>query len=128
MKYHKRFKLCNITFKALLFCQPTYHFNYFVPLQNSRLLRSSNTNMLTDPLYGTKWGSRAFAVAAPPTWNSLPVILRTGSTTGSNHKGGAEYFAEVSSERCAALSANTILSPQRSSHSTQFNVSIPKQT
>ena len=78
-----RFKLCTITFKAFLFHQPTYLFNYLVPLQNSRLLRSSNTNMLTVPRLRTKWGSRAFAVAAPSTWNSLPVNLRTASTVTS---------------------------------------------
>ena len=83
VKYRIRFKLCTITFKAFLFHQPTYLYNYLVPLQNSRLLRSSNTNMLTVPRFRTKWGSRAFAVAAPPTWNSVPVNLRTASTVTS---------------------------------------------
>ena len=77
VKYHIRFKLCTITFKAFLSHQPTYLFNYLVPLQNSRLLRSSNTNMLTVPHFRTKWGSRAFAVAAPSTWNSLPDTAST---------------------------------------------------
>ena len=79
VKYRIRFKLCTIAFKAFLFHQLTYLFNYLLPLQNSRLLRSSNTNMLTVPRFRTKWGSRAFAVAAPSTWNSLPVNLRTAS-------------------------------------------------
>ena len=35
--------------------------------------------MLTVPRYRTKWGSKAFAVAAPSEWNSLPVNLRTAS-------------------------------------------------
>ena len=86
VKYRIRFKLCTITFKAFLFHQPTYLFNYLVPLQNSRLLRSSNTNMLTVPRFRTKWGSRAFAVADPSTWNSLPVNLRTASTVTSFKK------------------------------------------
>ena len=80
VKYRIRFKLCTITFKALFFHQPTYLFNYLIPLQNPRLLRLSNTNMLTVPRFRTKWGSRAFAVAAPSNWNSLPVNLRTSST------------------------------------------------
>ena len=75
-----------LTFKAFLFHQPTYLFNYLVPLQNSRLLRSFNTNMLTVPRFRTKWGSRALAVAAPSTWNSLPVNLRTASTVTSFKK------------------------------------------
>ena len=44
VKYRIRFKLCTVIFKAFLFHQPTYHFNYLVLLQNSRLLRSFNTN------------------------------------------------------------------------------------
>ena len=86
VKYRIRFKLCTITFKAFLFHQPTYLFNYLVPLQNSRLLRSSNTNLSTVPRFRTKWCSRAFAVAAPSTWNSLPVNLRTASTVTSFKK------------------------------------------
>ena len=38
VKYRIRFKLCTITFKALLFHQHTYLFIYLVPLQNSRLI------------------------------------------------------------------------------------------
>ena len=86
VKCRIRFKLCTITFKAFLFHQPTYLFNYLVPLQNSRLLRSSNTNILTVPRFRTKWGSRDFAVAALSTWNSLPVNLRTASTVTSFKK------------------------------------------
>ena len=91
VKYRIRFKLSTITFKASIFDQPTYLFDYLVPLQNSRLLRSSNTNMLTVPRFRTKWGSRAFAVAAPSTWNSLPVNLRTASSHLIKKKG--EYFS-----------------------------------
>ena len=80
VKYHIRFKLCTIIFKALLFHRPTSLLNYLVPLQHSRLFRSSNTNMLTVPRYLTKWASRAFAVVAPYTWNSLPANLKTAST------------------------------------------------
>ena len=92
VKYRIRFKLWTITFKATLFHQPTYLFNYLVPLQNSRLLRSSNTNMLTVPRFRTKWGSRAFAVAAPSIWNSLPVNLRAASTVTSFKKMQKIFF------------------------------------
>ena len=57
VKYRIRFKLCTITFKALLIHQPTYLFNYLVPLQYSRLLRSFNTNMLT---LSNKMGVKGF--------------------------------------------------------------------
>ena len=42
--------------------------------------------MLTVPRFRTKWGSNAFVVAAPPTWNSLPVNLITASTVTSFKK------------------------------------------
>ena len=54
VKYRIRFKLCTITFKAFLFQRPTYLFNYLVSLQNSKLLRSSNTNILIVPRFRTK--------------------------------------------------------------------------
>ena len=60
VKYRIRFKLCAITFKAFLSHQRTYLFNYLVPLQNSRLLRSSNTNMLTAPRFSNKMGLKGF--------------------------------------------------------------------
>ena len=60
-------------------------------------------------------------------WVSFLIFKVMNIITGSNHWGGVKCFAVVSSERCAALSANTILSPQRSNHSTQLNVIIPKK-
>ena len=88
VKYRIRFKLCTIIFIALLFHQPTYLFNYLVPLQNSRLLRFLNTKTLSFPRFRKKWGSRAFAVAVLSTWNSLQVNLKTASTVTSY----AEHF------------------------------------
>ena len=43
-------------------------------------------NMLTVPRFRTKWGSRASAFAAPSTWNSLLVNLKTASTVISLKK------------------------------------------
>ena len=71
VKYRIRFKLCTITFKAFLFHQPTYLFNYLVPLQNSRLLRSSNTNMLTVPRFRTKWVQGLLQLQLPPPFNVI---------------------------------------------------------
>ena len=47
--------------------------------------------MLTVPRFRTKWGSRVFAVAAPSTWNSLPVNLRTASTVTSFKKNVEDF-------------------------------------
>ncbi len=46
-----------------------------------RSLRSSNQRLLNVPRAKLKSrGDRAFAVAAPKLWNSLPVSIRTAST------------------------------------------------
>ena len=47
--------------------------------------------MLTAPHFRKKWGSRAFAVAAPSTWNSSPVNLRTASTVTSFKKNAEDF-------------------------------------
>ena len=54
-------------------------------------ITSFNTNMLTVPRFRTKWGSKAFAVVAPSTWNSLPVNLRTASTVTSFKKNAEDF-------------------------------------
>ena len=50
--------------------------------------------MLTVPRFRTKWGSRAFAVAAPSTWNALPVNLRTATTVTSFKKMLKTFFLD----------------------------------
>ena len=47
--------------------------------------------MLIVPRFRTKRGSRAFAVAAPSTWNSLPVNLRTAGTVTSFKKNAEDF-------------------------------------
>ena len=79
VKYRIRFKLCTNTYKAFLFHQPTYLFNYLVPLENSRLLRSSNTNMLTVPRFRTKWGSSAFVTSFNKMLKTLLIPRRFGA-------------------------------------------------
>jgi len=45
----------------------------------SRRLRSSDCSLLAVPRVRTCFGSRSFAVAAPTTWNSLPLHIRNSS-------------------------------------------------
>ena len=47
--------------------------------------------MLAFPRFRTKWGSSAFVVAAPSTWNSLPVKFRTASTVTSFKKNAEDF-------------------------------------
>jgi len=46
----------------------------------SRRLRSSDCSLLAVPRVRTCFGSRSFAVAAPTTWNSLPLHIRNSSS------------------------------------------------
>ncbi|KAK2186343.1 hypothetical protein NP493_205g03025 [Ridgeia piscesae] len=47
------------------------------PARNSRELRSTSNNPLYIPRVKTKAGTRAFSVAAPTLWNSLPVSVKS---------------------------------------------------
>ncbi|KAK2170254.1 hypothetical protein NP493_1155g00007 [Ridgeia piscesae] len=47
------------------------------PARNSRELRSTSSNPLYIPRVKTKAGTRAFSVAAPTLWNSLPVSVKS---------------------------------------------------
>ena len=46
------------------------------PTRNSRQLRSTSSNPLYIPRVKTKAGTRAFSVAVPTVWNSLPVSVK----------------------------------------------------
>ena len=82
------FKLCVMVFKALHGSAPGYITQMCVPvvMTNRRAtLRSSSISAtastagrLTEPKRSTKtlYGERAFAVAGPAVWNSLPADLR----------------------------------------------------
>ena len=75
---HKRinYKIALLTFKTLLLQQPSYLSPLLVPYNPSRSLRSTNSNFLCKPRVCTAFQSRAFSVAAPHFWNSLPLSLR----------------------------------------------------
>ena len=59
---------------------------YGKKLLYSRVLRSSSTAHLefnTGPIPRTRYGKRAFSIAAPPLWNNLPVHIRASTTLDS---------------------------------------------
>src|SRR4051812_35112612 len=53
-----------------------------VPLNS---LRSSDQHLLTVPLFKSSQACRSFLFAAPTIWNSLPLALRTSSSSTSFH-------------------------------------------
>lgn len=78
VKYRVDFKICLLTFKALHGLAPAYLSNLISAKVNPLNLRSSNQHLLSLPRKVTRktLGDRAFAVAAPKLWNSLPANLR----------------------------------------------------
>uniref|UniRef100_A0A3B3IPC9 Reverse transcriptase domain-containing protein n=1 Tax=Oryzias latipes TaxID=8090 RepID=A0A3B3IPC9_ORYLA len=73
-----KFKVLLSTFKALHNLAPPYLTDLLQRLAPSRSLRSSHANLLSLPCR-TKhhnWGDRAFSIAAPTLWNTLPLPLR----------------------------------------------------
>ena len=71
------FKILLITFKALHGLAPGYLSDLITPYRPSRSLRSMVANLLILPKCRTKtYGERAFAVAGPTLWNSLPQFMR----------------------------------------------------
>ncbi|XP_046873364.1 uncharacterized protein LOC124465555 [Hypomesus transpacificus] len=72
------FKVLLLTHKALHNQAPRYLTDLLHHHTPSRSLRSSDANLLSIPLR-TKhrtWGDRAFSIAAPSLWNSLPKPIR----------------------------------------------------
>jgi hypothetical protein len=73
-----------IQFKVLLLCYkslhgkgPQYLQELLTPYQPARSLRSASSNYLVVPKSNLKtYGDRAFCVAGPTLWNSLPIKIR----------------------------------------------------
>ena len=70
------FKIATLTFKLLKFDSPTYLSCLLKPYLSARALRSHGQQLLATPRVKTCIGSRAFRVAAPSVWNSLPLHVR----------------------------------------------------
>ena len=58
---------------TLIYTTSIFKFN----ARNSRQLRSTSSNPLYTPRVKTKAGTRAFSVAAPTVWNSLPASVKS---------------------------------------------------
>ena len=69
VRYRIIFKICTITFSTK---QPAYLHLMLTPTRQPRQLRSSGSDLLSVQRVKTNAGTRAFSVAAPTLWNSLP--------------------------------------------------------
>ena len=73
-----------ITYKALNSLAPPYLADLLHHHAPSRFLRSISANLLQVPRTERRtWGDRAFSVAAPTLWNSLPSHIKVSPTLSS---------------------------------------------
>ena len=77
------YKIALLTFKALLYKEPSYLFELLTPYQPTCSLRSSNLQLLSVPVTKPSSGKKPFTFAAPTVWNSLPLHLRLSSSVHS---------------------------------------------
>ena len=83
VKHRIEYKIALITFNALNDIAPTYIADLISEYKPIRTLRSSSELLLRRPKSNTHfYGDRAFSVAAPRFWNSLPSEIRNLSTLG----------------------------------------------
>ena len=73
-------KITCITYKIVCTAQPAYHHSVLKQYSPSRRLRSSDCSLLAVPRVRTRFRSHSFAVAAPTTWNALPLHIRNSSS------------------------------------------------
>jgi hypothetical protein len=81
LKCHERvtFKLCLVVYKALHGLAPAYISDFCEPVSDTNYrcqLRSATISDLVVPRSCTNFGDRAFRVAGPSAWNSLPPSIR----------------------------------------------------
>jgi len=79
--YRIIFKILPLVYKALNGTAPYYISGLLKYNTSQRKLKSSSQNLLVTPKVRLKtYGERAFVVAAPRLWNSIPLELRSSSS------------------------------------------------
>ena len=81
VRYRIVFKILLLVYKALNGTAPSYISELLKYYTSERKLRSSSQHLLATPKATLKtYGERAFAVAAPRLWNSIPLELTSSSS------------------------------------------------
>ena len=78
--YRIVYKLMLIVYKSLHNLAPDYINDLLQPYNPPRKLRSSYMSLLFEPRSKQTWGDKAFSIAAPRLWNSLPAHIKTCSS------------------------------------------------
>ena len=113
------FKICTIAYQALSSTQPAYINSILTPARNSRQLRSTSSNPLNIPRVKTKAGTRAFSVAAPTVWNSLPASVKSEGNIVSFRRRLKTYLVNAAYPPCLfihPLTTHALLSIMRLIH------------
>uniref|UniRef100_A0AAZ1XBQ8 Reverse transcriptase domain-containing protein n=1 Tax=Oreochromis aureus TaxID=47969 RepID=A0AAZ1XBQ8_OREAU len=81
IRYRIQFKILLLTFKTINKLAPSYLSELLKPHTPARTLRSATQQLLIQPRSRLKSrGDRAFALAAPVLWNTLPLDLRASDS------------------------------------------------
>ena len=92
-----KYKLCCLTFKAKNLKQPAYLADLIQPYQPGRLLRSAAYDNLAVPNgIRTDIASRAFSVAGPTIWNTLPDQIKQCDNISQFRKNLKTHFYKLS--------------------------------
>ena len=84
VKFRIKYKLLILTYKALHALAPQYLSDLLEDYSPKRNLRSADLGLLSVPTSTKRTlGDRAFSVAAPSLWNSLPLAIRQLKTLHS---------------------------------------------
>ena len=84
--------LC-LTYTALISKQPRYLYDIIKLKENTRLLRSSNSLLLSNQKCNLDtYGKRRFSVSAPVLWNNLPLHLRRCNSIKTFKKAVTNYL------------------------------------
>ena len=86
IKQRIQFKTALLVYKSLHGLTPQYGSDMLTWYSPVRTLRSSNENLLTVKKSRTSYGDRAFSVAAPKLWNSLPTSIKQSTSLCSFRK------------------------------------------
>ena len=96
VKFRIEFKILLFVFKALKGSAPSYISELLPPHSTTRSLRSQDQLLLAVPRTRLKTrGDRAFSVAAPKLWNTLPPHIKSSPTITSFKSNLKTYFFSI---------------------------------
>ena len=99
VNFRIQYKLMLLTYRVVNGIAPPYIYellDFYNPTRPG--LRSANKTLLVQPKSTRSWGDRAFSVAAPRIWNSLPNFIRCCSSIESFKSLLKKHFFELAYE------------------------------